>query len=305
MVPIAKLTARANLVLSLAQEERARLYHDRLGPEHMFLGLVRIYEGRGAHVLRALGVDLPRARDAVEYQFCKGEKPLQGERSLQGEMGLNDQARRIIELAIIESHGQMVDTEHLLLALVREEGVVVVILERLNVRPEQVQTGITRTQSPLFDRYTERARRVLAMSQEEALRRGASLTRPEHILLGLAREGDGLAAKVLKRLGLSFSKIRLAVDGRRTNRGGQVPVLTNQIILDDFDKRAQWIIQQAVREGQGLNHHYIGTEHLLLALTAQRGGVAKRALKLLRVSNPDVRRSVLRILNQRLPKSGS
>ena len=117
-----------------------------------------------------------------------------------------------------------------------------------------------------FDKFTERARKVLTLAQEEAQRFNHNYIGTEHLLLGLVREGEGVAAKVLANLGVELNKVRSAVEfiigrGDRTVVGdiGLTP-------------RAKKVIELAVDEARRLNHHYIGTEHLLLGPGARGRG---------------------------------
>jgi len=137
-----------------------------------------------------------------------------------------------------------------------------------------------------FDKFTERARRVLSLAQEEAQRFNHNYIGTEHLLLGLVREGDGLAAKVLANLGIELNKVRSAVEfiiGR-----GDTMVM-GEIGLTP---RAKKVIELAVDEARRLNHHYIGTEHLLLGLVREGEGVAARVLENMNVELPKVRTAV-------------
>ena len=111
-----------------------------------------------------------------------------------------------------------------------------------------------------FDKFTARARRALALAQQEALRFKHDAVGPEHQLLGLLREGEGLAVKVLANLGADPTALRTAVEARLTP-GAQT--VRGEIDLSRDGKKA---IALAVEEARGLKHHYIGTEHLLLGL---------------------------------------
>jgi ATPases with chaperone activity, ATP-binding subunit len=115
-----------------------------------------------------------------------------------------------------------------------------------------------------FDKFTERARKVLTLAQEEAQRFNHNYIGTEHLLLGLVREGDGVAARVLSNMGVQLPKVRSAVEFI-IGRGDQAP--TGDIGLTP---RAKKVIELAVDEARRLNHHYIGTEHLL-ARTRSRG----------------------------------
>jgi ATP-dependent Clp protease ATP-binding subunit ClpC len=150
-----------------------------------------------------------------------------------------------------------------------------------------------------FDKFTERARRVLTLAQEEAHRFNHNYIGTEHILLGLVREGDGVAAKVLANLGVELNKVRSAVEfiigrGDRTVLGeiGLTP-------------RAKKVIELAVDEARRLNHSYIGTEHLLLGLVREGEGIAAGVLESLGVNLERVRAETTRILSQSAPQAAS
>ncbi len=150
-----------------------------------------------------------------------------------------------------------------------------------------------------FDKFTERARRVLQLAQEEAQRFNHNYIGTEHLLLGLVREGDGVAAKVLGNLGVELTKVRSAVEfiiGR-----GDRPTSADNIGLTP---RAKKVIELAVDEARRLNHHYIGTEHLLLGLVREGEGIAAGVLESLGVSLEKVRAEVNRILSQSTPQGG-
>ena len=143
-----------------------------------------------------------------------------------------------------------------------------------------------------FEKFSERARRVLSLAQEEAQRFNHNYIGTEHILLGLVRETDGVAARVLSNLSVELSKVRSAVEfiigrGERSASGeiGLTP-------------RAKKVIELAVDEARRLNHHYIGTEHLLIGLMREGEGVAAGVLESLGVSLDKVRAETSRILSQ-------
>src|SRR6195256_6093352 len=143
-----------------------------------------------------------------------------------------------------------------------------------------------------FDKFTERARKVLQLAQEEAQRFNHNYIGTEHLLLGLVREGEGVAAKVLGNLGVELNKVRSAVEfiigrGDRTVAGdiGLTP-------------RAKKVIELSVDEARRLNHHYIGTEPLLLGLVREGEGIAAGVLESLGVSLDKVRSQVIYVLNQ-------
>ena len=150
-----------------------------------------------------------------------------------------------------------------------------------------------------FEKFTERARKVLTLSQEEAQRFNHNYIGTEHILLGLVREGEGVAAKVLANLGVELEKVRSAVEyiigrGEKTVSGeiGLTP-------------RAKRVIELAVDEARRLNHNYIGTEHLLLGLLREGEGMAAGVLESLGISLDKVRAETVRLLNQSVSQSSA
>ena len=148
-----------------------------------------------------------------------------------------------------------------------------------------------------FEKFSERARKVLSLAQEEAQRFNHNYISTEHILLGLVRESEGVAAKVLSNLGVELAKVRSSVEfiigrGDRPTAGeiGLTP-------------RAKKVIELAVDEARRLNHHYIGTEHLLIGLMREGDGVAASVLETLGISLDKVRAETTRILSQTVQHS--
>ncbi|HLI90594.1 MAG TPA: ATP-dependent Clp protease ATP-binding subunit [Ktedonobacteraceae bacterium] len=143
-----------------------------------------------------------------------------------------------------------------------------------------------------FDKFTERARKVLSLAQEEAQRFQHNYIGTEHLLLGLVREGEGVAAKVLANLGVELNKVRSAVEFI-IGRG-------DRIVLGEIGltPRAKKVIELAVDEARRLNHHYIGTEHLLLGLVREGEGIAAGVLESLGVNLEKVRTQTIQVLSQ-------
>src|SRR6516165_3265955 len=149
-----------------------------------------------------------------------------------------------------------------------------------------------------FDKFTERARKVLTLAQEEATRFNHNYIGTEHLLLGLVREGEGVAAKVLSNLGVELNKVRSAVEFI-IGRG-------DRIVLGEIGltPRAKKVIELAVDEARRLNHHYIGTEHLLLGLVREGEGIAANVLESLEVNLEKARAETLRALSEKSKESG-
>ena len=141
-----------------------------------------------------------------------------------------------------------------------------------------------------FDKFTERARKVLSFAQEEAQRFQHNYIGTEHLLLGLVRDEEGVAAKVLLKLGVELQAIWDAVEFI-IGRGDRIALV--QIGLTPRSKK---VIELAVDEARSLNHHYIGTEHLLLGLLREGEGIAAGVLESLGVRLEQARRETLKVL---------
>ncbi len=141
----------------------------------------------------------------------------------------------------------------------------------------------------LFNRFTERAQKVLTLAHEEAVRLGHPGVGTEHILLGLVREGEGIAAKALFSLGLTGEKIQSEVE-KIIGRGNGGPAATT------YTPRAKKVIELSMDEARKLGHNYIGTEHILLGLIREGEGVAARVLGNLGVSLNKARQQVMQLL---------
>lgn len=149
-----------------------------------------------------------------------------------------------------------------------------------------------------FEKFSQRARKVLTLAQEEAHRFNHNYIGTEHILLGLVRENEGLAIKVLANLNIQPNSIRAAVEdiiarGDQTRTGNEI----------GLTPRAKKAIEYAVDEARQLNHSYIGTEHLLLGLIREKDGIAASVLDNLGVTLDNVRDEIIRTLNQSATQS--
>ena len=143
-----------------------------------------------------------------------------------------------------------------------------------------------------FDKFTDRARKVLTLAQDEAQRFNHNYIGTEHLLLGLVREGEGVAARVLENMNVELAKVRTAVEfiiGR-----GDRPVVGEV----GLTPRAKRVIELAIDEARRLGHNYIGTEHLLLGLVREGEGIAAGVLESLGVNLDKVRHEVIRVLSQ-------
>ncbi|HEX2704994.1 MAG TPA: Clp protease N-terminal domain-containing protein, partial [Candidatus Lustribacter sp.] len=142
----------------------------------------------------------------------------------------------------------------------------------------------------MFERFTDRARRVVVLAQEEARMLNHNYIGTEHILLGLIHEGEGLAAKALENLDISLAAVREQVQ-EIIGQGQQAP--TGHI---PFTPRAKKVLEYSLREGLQLGHTYIGTEHILLGLIREGEGVAAQVLVKLGADLNKVRQQVIQLL---------
>ncbi len=148
-----------------------------------------------------------------------------------------------------------------------------------------------------FDKFSEHARKVLTLAQEEAQRFNHSYIGTEHILLGLVREEEGIAAKVLNGMGVSLARVRQAVEyiigtGEKKTTGAS-----------GLTSRAKKIIELAIDEARQMGHSYIGTEHLLLGIMREGEGVASKVLQSLDVNQERTRAEIARVLSTSSSKS--
>ena len=143
----------------------------------------------------------------------------------------------------------------------------------------------------MFERFTDRARRVVVLAQEEARLLNHNYIGTEHVLLGLVREGEGVAARALKSMGIGAEAVRgqveLIIGQGRAAPTGHIP----------FTPRAKKVLELSLRESIQLGHNYIGTEHILLGLVREGEGVAAQVLEKMGAGLDRVRKSVIQLLS--------
>ena len=143
----------------------------------------------------------------------------------------------------------------------------------------------------MFERFTERARKVMALANQEAQRFNHEYIGTEHLLLGLVKEGSGVGANVLKNLGVDLRKVRMEVE-KRVKAG---PDMVTMGKLPQTP-RAKKVVEYSIEEARNLNHNYVGTEHILLGLLREQDGVAAQVLMNLGLKLEEVREEVLNLL---------
>ncbi|MGH7409927.1 MAG: ATP-dependent Clp protease ATP-binding subunit, partial [Candidatus Methylomirabilis sp.] len=150
----------------------------------------------------------------------------------------------------------------------------------------------------MFERFTERARKVIILAREEAIRLGHNFVGTEHLLLGLIREGDGLAVAILKKLNVNISAVKAEIEkivsaGSEFSPAGEIP----------FTPQAKKVLEYSISEARSLGHNYIGTEHLLLGLIREGEGIASLVLRDFGVSVAAAKAQAQELLGEQASKS--
>jgi ATP-dependent Clp protease ATP-binding subunit ClpC len=150
----------------------------------------------------------------------------------------------------------------------------------------------------MFKRFTERARRVIILAREEAERHHHEYLGTEHVLLGMLKDGGGIAITVLQKAGLSIDQIRLEVERH-------LPRNANSLIVGEipFTPKAKKVLEYAVEEARLMGHNYIGTEHLLLGLLKEKEGIAAKVLNTLGIRLVETREKILNLLQEPATKT--
>ena len=296
-----RFTERARQVVVLAQDEARALRHDHIGTEHLLLGLMREEPGVAARVLHEAGLDVESLREEVRTVRGAGATPSFGH-----QIPFSTGAKAALEAALRESlevGHKFIGTEHILLGIVREPEPQV--MEVLAGAGADVRDLVARAERALpgrsiveiapdimgFERLTEFARGAIVLAQEEARVLCHNYVGTEHILLGLLREEQGGAARVLGTIGVGLDAARDQV--RRTVGAGET-VVVGQI---PFTPHARRILTFAREEATALNHWSVGTEHMLLGLVGKHGGVATDILAELGADPERIRREVGALLS--------
>jgi ATP-dependent Clp protease ATP-binding subunit ClpA len=328
-------TDRALTVMKLADYIAHRFNLEYVTTEHLLLAILKTGSGVAVNALRNLainkGIDLGQLQEEIEKIVPCGSYPFGRDR-----LPLTPSVKQVIADANEESEfldASFVGTEHLLLALVRQKesvaaqailnvglkleevrGEVLRLLGReipvekdSNVppRPNAVQpaaqagSGAAKEKSAMYERFTDRARKVMQLANQEAQRFNHEYIGTEHILLGLIKEGAGVAANVLKNLDIDLRKIRLEVE--KIIQSGPEMVTIGKLPQTPMAKK---VIEYAIEEARSLNHNYIGTEHLLLGLLREEDTVAAQILLNLGLKLEDVRDEILLMMGHTPAREG-
>ena len=309
MGPFDRFNDSAKRVLSRAQDEAIRQNHYYIGTEHLLAGMLRDADTLAARALQSLGIDLVKVRTALESIIGHGDRT-----TSPSEITLSARTKKIIELAVDESRRMRhthIGAEHMLLGLVREgEGIASGIIESLGVTmpmvrakvlellaasgnppPANYVTGPPRhgPQWSPFTRFSDRAKRVLAFAQDEAIRMGHTYIGPEHVLLGLGRLAEMAETDAtMKRI---FDTLGITLDGLREELGKVIPPtgresLPTEITLSPETKEIVQIVNDSAVEGSIL------PEDLLVAIVRDEESFAAQILARLRATPERVRAAV-------------
>jgi len=265
-------TPGAMKVIEYALEEARGLDHKYVGTEHLLLGLLREAQGIGAQVLFGRGLTADDVREKViELNDLRREWGLMSKGDAWGggegkKSGRRSMARRLVGNVL---------------------------------KPLRTAKSPLDLQQPAGGRkYTDRVGKAMTLAHEEAKRLNHEYIGTEHILLGLAREGAGVAATVLKQLQVDLDQLRAEVE--KVVRPGPPMVTTGSLPLTP---RAKQVLESAAEEARGFNHNYVGTEHLLLGLLHVPEGVAAQVLISMGLTMEAIRGKVLLLLGPQ-PKPG-
>ncbi len=313
-----RFSERTRTVLAYAHEEARSLNQQPINTGHLLLGLFDEPDGIGPTVLEPMGVWVSFLRAAVESRLKRGQAEVDGD-------GLSREVQQALEFAIDESRQlaqKSVEPEHLLLGLLRQgdgiagrklmrrgvtldlararvrgESVTVPDEFRIRTRPAMPEPPPPREWTKQLADLTQRAQKAMELADAEAWRFNHNYIGTEHLLLGLVREGDGVAARVLNDMGVNLAKVRSAVEfiigrgeGEATGEFGLTP-------------RTKRVIDLARDERRRMGQQLIGTEHLLLGLVREGEGIAAGVLESLGVNLDEVRVQVLTLLEEPPPEN--
>ncbi len=306
-------TDRVRKVLQMARDEANQLRHHHVDTEHLLLAIIREGQGTATAALHNLlrTADLTALRERVRNAVTPGHIKLPGE-----DLPYTRAAMKVLQYAMKEARElnyTWVGTEHVLLGLLREgRGIAAKALTSAGVTLEATRavlvssladdvpaesTSVSSRHVVTGYNFTDRVRADLRMAREEAARLRHDTVGTEHILLGLIRDGEGVAAAVLTNLNIDIEEIwqkieERAIKGKADRAAG--PDLP-------YTEPAKKVLELAMTEARELNHSYIGTEHLLLGLLREKKGIAAEVLTDLGIALEQARAETLRLLGSEMP----
>ena len=301
-------------VLHLAREEAVRLGHQYVGTEHLLLGMIRDGGCTATTVLTTLNVDLQQIRQKIEDRV-EERVGKRGNVAVPPDLDLpyTSRARYVLELSMSEARElrySYIDTGLFLLGLLREKkGIAAQVLTEAGVTLEQARVEVVRLSGgeqlsrtvppgrPVDRNFTDRVRKILQMAREEAARLHHDHVGTEHILLGLVREGEGVAAAVITNLNVELEEIRQRIE-EKVIKGEAARAAGLDL---PYTRTAKNVLEMTMREARELKHSYVGTEHLLLGLLREGKGIAAEVLTELGVTLGEARAETVRLLASEMP----
>jgi ATP-dependent Clp protease ATP-binding subunit ClpA len=307
MSPFDRFSDSGKRVLALAQDEAVRHNHNYIGTEHLLGALLRD-DSIAARALTSLGADLTKVRTALEYIIGRGDQT-----TSPSEITLSPRTKKVIEFAGAEAAHMghpHVGPEHILLGLIDEgEGIASGIIESLGLRLEAVRARVLELLSAagtpppagytpprrgyhpaVFDRFSNRAKRALALAQDEAARMGHNYIGPEHLLLGIARLNEPAQPdQSMKRI---FDELQVTLDQLRTELANVIPRVERDTPLSEIvlSPETKEIFELVVHES-GADKAVL-PEHFLLAVVRDDQSFAAQILARLGVTPGRVRAAV-------------
>jgi ATP-dependent Clp protease ATP-binding subunit ClpA len=290
---IERFSKPAQQVMSFASEEAGDNDHGVVAPIHLVLGLVRERQGIGGRVLRRLGMDETKTRQAFQNLVASMEWPQNKY------IVLSPEVKKVLELAVTEARRLREDhvgTEHLLLALLQmENDPAMTLLTSLNADILKVKASVLEELEIQEDvdmpnrmqRFSQNARHAITLAEEEARRYEHPYIGAEHILLGIFLENATFGSKILRSFKLSEQELRAQVEAAepKSTTKPKPPL--------DLSDSAKNVLEYAVREALRWGSHIIRTEHLLLAIVGDEAGPAIEILKRLKLNPAEIRTATL------------
>jgi ATP-dependent Clp protease ATP-binding subunit ClpA len=310
-----EFTERTRKVINMSREEARALHHEYVGTEHLLLALIRDGGGVGVAALRDLGVNLDEVTRLINETVKTGISSPGAP-----DLPFTSRAKKTLELAMAEAADlkhSYVSTEHLLLGLLREEkGIAAQTLVHVGASLDKTRAQVLKLlgtsesvgaagepseqkRHPVSGgatmtgyNFTERVRKCLAMAREDAAALHHQYVGTEHLLLGLIREGEGVAAAVLQNLNVDLDDLERLV--KKQIEGGESARSTGPDL--PYTSRAKKTLELSMAQARDFNHAYVGTEHLLLGLLREEKGIAAQALAQVGVTLDAVQAETLRLL---------
>jgi len=303
---LASLTSRARRVLDSARQEADRMQHQTLDTGHLLLALLGLGQGIVIDVLRRMGANQGALRTELEKALAQAEGD-----SPPADHALSPAVTLVLTRASQEAQALQhtyVGTEHLLLALLQDDaGQAGRVLRSMGIDVEKARMAVLQELNPTGSDagrveteatgLTLRAQQVLALARQETIRLRDDSIRTEHVLFGLLRLKQGVAIRVLGRMGVLVDAVQREV-ARLLGPPKEAPAPADP----PHDPAVKLVLALAAQEAKDLHHAFVGTEHILLGLVRDGAGMAGGLLQGLELDPDEIRKAILKELE---PNRGS